>query len=108
MDKKDIQKELGWMENELRALKSPQGAITSVNGYFAYIDNPSAKVKITYEDGNNDILTKVYVVSPNMFRDTMLTTPNGNEQYILVYPETNVQTYLIVSTRPILSVENVS
>lgn len=109
MNTQDLQKELVWMETEIRNLKSPQGAITTVNGYLAQIDDPTTKVKITYDSGKNDIITKVYVIG-DALTDTLLTTPDENEQYILsdVGVPGSVGGYRIVSTRPILSVENVA
>lgn len=104
----EIQKELEWMVEELRNLKTPQGSINNVDSYSASISNPALKVKITYADGKNDIITKVYVVGTNDAAH-VLTKASNNEQYILTSPfkPSWIEGFRIVSTRPILSVENI-
>lgn len=109
MDKDTIQKELENIKKELRALKSPQGAINNIESYTATISNPALKVRITYADGKNDIITTVYVTGTHG-GPHILTRIKNNQQYILSshYIPGWLEGFRIVSTRPIISVENVS
>lgn len=109
MDNERLQQELDWMVRELQALKSPQGSINNVESYSATIQNPAIKVKITYADGENDIITKVYITGTHD-APHILTKVNNNVQYILTshLVPSWIEGFRIVSTRPILSVENVS
>lgn len=105
-----IQKQLLEMERELRALKSPQGAIKNIFAYEANIQLPAEKVLITYEDGDNDIITRVYAMG-NMWTGHFLSRVQDNKQYIVANEFGGgmyIEAYRIESTRPILSVENVS
>lgn len=109
MNKDTIQKELENIEKELRVLKSPQGAINNVESYTATISNPALKVRITYSDGKNDIITTIYVIGTHD-APRILTRIKNNQQYILTSHNAPswIEGFRIVSTRPILSVENVS
>lgn len=109
MDDKHIQDELVWMEQELRNIKSPQGPITNVNAFTAFTEDIGNVIKITYEDGDNDIITRVYVVGESL-SVAVLSVPENNQQLILIYDHTpgTIGGYRITSTRPILSVENFS
>lgn len=103
-----IQKEIEELERELRALKCPQGTINNVQSYSASILNPSSKVRITYSDGNNDIITSIYLIG-TAETNKVLTRVKNNIQYILITEDAlGIDGYRIVSTRPVLSVENVS
>ena len=106
---KDIEDNIEWIESELRNLKTVQGYINNVQSYSAKILNTSAKVKITYADGDNDIITKHYLLGTTRL-NSVLTVPENNIQYILTYESVimDVEGFLIVSTRPIISVENVA
>lgn len=107
MDNNTLQQELNELKRELIALKSPQGPITNITGFTASIQNPGTKVKITYADGDNAIITRHYAIGNNWIHN-VLTKVENNEQYILTYRASFIKGYQIVSTRPILSVENVS
>jgi hypothetical protein len=99
-----LQQEIKSIKKEILALKTPQGMINNVESYFATISNPTSKVRITYEDGKNDIITFVYYIGDNE-PDFILTKPKNNQQLILTFTEyQGADGYFIVSTRPIKSV----
>lgn len=106
MNNNEFNNELLWMQNELMNLKSIQGTINNVESYSYVVNNPAEKVKIIYADGDDDIITRRYIMGEFTWPNAFLTTPHNNVQYILC-ENLNIEAILLVSTRPILSVENV-
>ena len=105
-----FQQTLKELEDELRNLKSPQGAIKNIPAYFYELISPQQfKYKITYADGDNDIITRMYTVGTS-YVGHILTKPSNNTQYLLINDvgsQVDWDSILFESTREILSVQAV-
>lgn len=101
-DYKDIQAMLENIEREIKALKCSHSIATDIKafeGYF-YTREFDKPIIITYEDGQNAIITDVYG-SVNG-----LSAVNNNQQrvYIKYDSSSTIIDFFVCSTRPILSI----
>lgn len=101
-----LQQEMIRLERMIHDLKQAKNAGTLVKT-FNYSDTSADSSspgihKITYADGSMPIITEIYAGT-----SITLFTPEGNEQYYYVISQ-GVADVMIISTRPIVSVEFIS
>lgn len=103
-----LTEKLNQMKNEINALKQAQKIPSMVKAFDYSFDAVADgtgvsdagiyRYQVTYESGDNDIITEVY---PSI--NTMVGAPNGTSQVIYFYAMSNM-TVNLTSTRPIVSV----
>lgn len=100
MNNKDIQKTIKQAEKDLMDLKTTQGVIKTVQA-FTYTFTPQSAFPhvITYENGENSIITDAYSNALVVFGYV-----NNNTQ-IMFNMSQSASDITLVSTRPIISVE---
>jgi len=106
MNQETLQKTIKTFENELRDLKNVQGAIHSVAGYFKSYRVSSAlqnqTLRLQFEDGDGPILC----YCPGSAFQVPFKIQNGTQDYFFRFLFAG--TYTFFSTRPIISITNVS
>lgn len=101
MKEKSLKTTILELEREVRDLKTFQGGLKTVEA-FTYTFTPSGvsgRFKITYSDGADAIITQIYSGA-----SSWLSKIENNIQYFWLQAQAATQV-LVVSTRPILSVE---
>lgn len=99
-DYKDIQAMLENMEREIKALKCSHSIAADIRMFtgWYYITNYDTPIIITYEDGENEIMTDIYG------EGAALSTISNNQQKVFIAGNEYGTIIFVCSTRPILSI----
>lgn len=99
-DYKNLQALIEDLEREIIDLKTSHKASPVVKTFYSSITPSSnAPITITYGDGNQDIITDIYADAAVILSDV-----SGNTQTMYFTAQAPVEVQ-VVSTRPILSIE---
>lgn len=104
MNQENFQRLMLQLKLEITALKTAKKASPLIKMYSKTVQTPSTtptRFTITYEDGNQPIISEVQQVGGWV----ILSTPSGNTQYILAREFSAAgRDITVVSTRPIASI----
>lgn len=98
-DSKDLQQLIKEMEREILALKIAAMKSPEVRTFWvSYTTSGTSNITITYEDGDQPIITNAY-----SWGNISLGPVSNNTQTLFYYGQADIDIW-IVSTRPILSI----